>query len=86
MGLSHRRAGPQFESTPIHGGIVLGIRFALSKRPRGTTLDSLDPREKRLVIYWKDENALEDLWVVELDPARHRARMSGRGPLTPAGY
>jgi hypothetical protein len=24
--------------------------------------------------------------VVELDPARHRARMSGRGPLTPAGY
>jgi len=39
---------------------VLGIRFALSKRPRGTTLDSLDPREKRLVIYGKTKT----LWRI----------------------
>ena len=46
-----------------------GNRIRTIEAPPGSSLDSLDPKEKRLVAYCEDENALEDLWVVDLDRA-----------------
>jgi Tol biopolymer transport system component/tRNA A-37 threonylcarbamoyl transferase component Bud32 len=46
-----------------------GNQIRAIEAPPGSSLDSLDPDEKRLVVYHEDENALEDLWVVELDRA-----------------
>ena len=61
-----------------------GNQIRTIEAPTGSSLDSLDPDEKRLVVYKEDENALEDLWIVELDRATvsrlttsHSSSMSG---------
>jgi hypothetical protein len=54
-----------------------GVKMALRDRsgkqiraieaPPGSARPSLDPDEKRIVVYGDDENILEDLWVVDLE-------------------
>ena len=46
-----------------------GNQIRTIEAPPGSSVDSLDPHEKRLIVYSEDENTLEDLWVVELDRA-----------------